>query len=88
MIENSLFSLESRNPEQADVELSVNKKTNSLGSKNPEHTDVELSVNKKTNSLGSKYPEHADKKFSVNKKVYNFWDQTILKEIKLITLKC
>jgi len=71
MVENSLFSLGSRNPEQADVELSVNKKTNSLESKNPEHTDVELSVNKKTNSLGSKYAEHADEEFSVNKKVKN-----------------
>jgi len=50
--EGSLYSLGLKKPEHADVELPVNKKTNSLGSKNPEQADVELSVNKKTKRFG------------------------------------
>jgi len=47
--------LGSKNPKQADVELSV--KTNSLGSKHPEHADKEFSVNKEVKNLGSKDSE-------------------------------
>jgi len=86
----SLLSLGSQSPEQAVVELSVNKKTNSLGSKNPKQADVESSVNKKTNSLGSRYPEHADKEFSVSIKVKNLGSKDIernkINNIKMLIL--
>jgi len=49
-----------KNPESADVEISVNKNTNILGIKNPESADVEISVNKSTSVLGIKNPESAD----------------------------
>jgi len=42
MSKGSFYSMGSTNPERTDVELSVNKKTNSLGSTNPDHAVVEF----------------------------------------------
>jgi len=43
-MENSEKSLGIKNPESADVEISVSSNTNILGIKNPESADVEISV--------------------------------------------
>jgi len=71
MSEGSLYSLRSKNPEHADVELSVNKETNSVWITNPEPAVVEFSDKEKIYNL-----------IIISSQIKNFENKTINKNEK------